>query len=114
MSDGNRRDEIAGLVSVVMPAYKPRFIAQALDSVAAQTYRPLELVVCDDSTDSRIEQQLAAFAARVDFPVHYSRNPERLWETRSTARGIAQARGEFIKFLHDDDVLDPDSPRGGA
>ncbi len=108
MSDGNRRDEIAGLVSVVMPAYKPRFIAQALDSVAAQTYRPLELVVCDDSTDSRIEQQLAAFAARVDFPVHYSRNPERLWETRSTARGIAQARGEFIKFLHDDDVLDPD------
>ncbi|MDG2526524.1 glycosyltransferase [Stenotrophomonas sp. HITSZ_GD] len=91
-----------------MPAYKPRFIAQALESVAAQTYRPLELVVCDDSLDARIEQQVAAFAARVDFPVRYSRNPERLWETRSTARGIALAQGEFIKFLHDDDVLDAD------
>jgi GT2 family glycosyltransferase/glycosyltransferase involved in cell wall biosynthesis len=108
MSEGPCRDDIAGLVSVVMPAYKPRFIAQALESVAAQTYRPLELVVCDDSTNDRIEREVAAFAERVDFPVRYARNPERLWETRSTARGIARAQGEFIKFLHDDDVLDAD------
>ena len=100
--------EVPGLVSVVMPAYKTTYLAQALESVAAQTYRPLELVVCDDSTDDRVEAMVAAFAARAAFPVHYSRNPERLYETRSTARGIALARGEFIKFLHDDDVLEPD------
>ncbi|HEY0333299.1 MAG TPA: glycosyltransferase [Stenotrophomonas sp.] len=96
------------LVSVVMPAYKPRFIAQALASVAAQTYRALELIVCDDSTDEQIEQIVGRFSADSDIPVHYSRNPERLWETRSTARGVAMARGEFVKFLHDDDVLEPD------
>ena len=112
MSDGGRPATgdvaIAGLVSVVMPAYKPRFLLQALDSVAAQTHRPLELVVCDDSSDGRIEAMIAGFAARVDFPVRYARNGERLWETRSTARAVAMARGEFVKFLHDDDVLEPD------
>ncbi len=100
--------EVPGLVSVVMPTYKTAYLAQALESVAAQTYRSLELVVCDDSSDSRVETMVTEFAAHAPFPVHYSRNPERLYETRSTARAIALARGEFIKFLHDDDVLEPD------
>jgi len=107
-ADGALHEEIAGLVSVVMPAYKPRFLADALNSVAAQTYPALELVVCDDREDALVEQIVTAFAATAAFPVHYSRNPQRLYETRSTARGVALARGEFIKFLHDDDVLEPD------
>ena len=37
--------------------------------------------------------------------MRYSRNPSRLWETRSTARAISLSAGEYIKFLHDDDVL---------
>jgi len=95
----------ATLVSVVMPAYKATWLPQALESVRRQTHRPLELVVCDDSRDGKIQALVEAFAAQADFPVHYSRNPSRLWEVRSTARGIAQASGEYIKFLHDDDVL---------
>jgi GT2 family glycosyltransferase len=88
-----------------MPAYKATWLAQALESVRRQTHRPLELVVCDDSRDGRIQALVEAFAATAGFPVHYSRNPSRLWETRSTARAIALASGEYIKFLHDDDVL---------
>ncbi|MDL5366689.1 glycosyltransferase [Xanthomonas sp. NCPPB 2654] len=98
----------APLVSVVMPAYKARFLPQALHSVRAQTHRPLELVVCDDSRDSQIQAMVEAFAAEVDFPVLYRRNPTRLWEVRSTTRGVALASGDYIKFLHDDDVLHPD------
>ncbi|MBO9716435.1 MAG: glycosyltransferase [Pseudoxanthomonas sp.] len=88
-----------------MPAYKSTWLAQALESVRRQTHRPLELVVCDDSRDGRVQALVEAFAATAGFPVHYSRNPARLWETRSTARAIALASGEYIKFLHDDDVL---------
>ena len=95
----------APLVSVVMPAWKATYLAQALESVRRQSHRPLELVVCDDSRDGRIQAMVEAFAAGADFPVIYSRNPARLWETRSTARGIALANGEYVKFLHDDDVL---------
>lgn len=93
------------LVSVVMPAFKAAWLPHALESVRRQTYRPLELVVCDDSTGERVRDIVEAFAARADFPVHYSRNSSHLGETGSTARGIRLANGEFVKFLHDDDML---------
>jgi len=93
------------LVSVVMPAYKAAWLPHALESVRRQTYRPLELVVCDDSSGGRVRDIVEAFARRADFPVRYSRNPAHLGETGSTARGVALAGGEFVKFLHDDDVL---------
>ena len=98
----------APLVSVVIPAYKARWLLQALESVRRQTHRPLEIVVCDDSAAGYVQTAVEAFAARVDFPVRYSRNPTRLWEVRSTARAISLAEGEYIKFLHDDDVLHED------
>ncbi len=98
----------APLVSVVIPAYKARWLPQALESVRRQTHRPLEVVVCDDSATGHVQAAVEAFAARADFPVRYARNPERLWEMRSTARAIGLAEGEYIKFLHDDDVLHED------
>ena len=82
------------LVSVVVPAYKATWLGKALQSVQAQTYRPLEVVVCDDSTDDRVQAVVDAFAATADVPVHYSRNPARLWEVRSTARAVSLASGE--------------------
>ncbi|MFU7556895.1 glycosyltransferase, partial [Pseudomonas paraeruginosa] len=36
------------------------------------------------------------------------RNDTRLGELGSTAKGIRLAEGEYVKFLHDDDVLQPD------
>lgn len=96
------------LVSVVMPAYKAIYLKQALESIAAQTYRPLELVICDDSTTDEIERIVDAFASVSDVPVRYFRNDTRLWEMRSTARGVSAALGKYIKLFHDDDVLDPE------
>ena len=95
------------LVSVVMPAYKAQFLLESLESLLAQTYRPIELVVCDDSTSADVEVMVRAFAERADFGIRYYRNDSRLYETRSTARAIAFAEGEYIKFLHDDDALEP-------
>ena len=47
-------EAVAGLVSVIMPVFNgERFLRQALDSVMAQDYAPLELIVVDDgSTDA--------------------------------------------------------------
>ncbi len=104
----NSAPSSAPLVSVVIPAYKARWLLHALESVRRQTHRPLEIVVCDDSPADYVRTAVAAFAARVDFPVRYSRNPTRMWEVRSTARAISLAEGEYIKFLHDDDMLHED------
>ncbi len=98
----------ATLVSIVMPTYKPRFFGQALDSVLAQTYPALELVICDDNGDGAIEALLASRLADAPSPIRYHRNPTRLGELGSTLKGIGLAQGEYVKFLHDDDVLEPD------
>ncbi|WP_258072099.1 glycosyltransferase [Xanthomonas arboricola] len=96
------------LVSIVMPTYKPRYFAQALDSVLAQTYPALELVICDDNAEGAIEAVLASRVADAPFPIRYHRNTPRLGELGSTIKGIGLAQGEYVKFLHDDDVLQPD------
>jgi len=96
------------LVSVVMPAYKGVYLMDALESLQRQTYRPLELIICDDARSDEVQDVVDAFRPFADFPIQYQRNETRLWETRSTARAVALASGEYVKILHDDDMLHPD------
>jgi len=102
------RSATCALVSIVMPAYKLRFLDEALGSVVAQSYPRLELLVCDDSADALIEQCIARHALQCPFPIRYVRNTVRLGELGSKLKGISLAQGTYIKFLHDDDVLQPD------
>ena len=94
------------MVSLVIPAFSPRFFAASLASAVAQTYEPLEIVVCDDSSGDEIAS-IVKQAAR-ERPVRYLRNPHRLHTRGNLARGLDEARGEFIKYLNDDDQLVPD------
>lgn len=103
----NEFNDGAPLVSVVMPAYKSLYLTEALESISCQTYRPIELIVCDDARNDEVEQVVEAFRAQADFSIRYQRNETRLWEMRSTARGVSLAQGRYVKFLHDDDVLHP-------
>lgn len=82
------------LVSVVMPAYKARYFEQTLDSVLAQTYPTLELVICDDNPDDAIAAIVERRRADARLPIRYHRNPSRYGELGSTVRGIALAEGE--------------------
>jgi glycosyltransferase involved in cell wall biosynthesis len=94
-------------VSVVMPVYNAgRWLAQALDSVAAQTYRDRELVVVDDgSTEDRTRAILDAVARRPGVTIHRTEN-----RGPALARnlGIERARGAYILPLDADDYLEPD------
>ncbi len=84
--------------SVIIPVYnRERFIARAIESVLAQTYRDFELIVVDDgSTDSTPE-----IVAR--YPVRLLRQENR-GVSAARNRGIAAARGEIIAFLDSDDA----------
>lgn len=95
------------LVSITIPAYNPKYFAAALDSALAQTYPAIEIVICDDCPDDRIERHVAALAAP-RFPVRYYRNEKRLFGRNNMIKCLNLADGEFIKFLNDDDVLHPD------
>ncbi|WP_293776312.1 glycosyltransferase [uncultured Oxalicibacterium sp.] len=96
------------LVSIVMPAYKFQFIDKALDSILAQTYPSLELIICDDSADDQIQELIQSKHAGSNVAIRYSKNNRRLGELGSTAQAIKLAQGKYVKFLHDDDVLVPE------
>ncbi|MBI4996376.1 MAG: glycosyltransferase [Rhodocyclales bacterium] len=94
------------LVSILIPAYNTRFFPAALDSAMAQTYPELEVIVCDDSADDGIGKYVERARERAPFPIHYEKNPTRLIRGNRN-KCYALSRGEYIKFLNDDDLLVP-------
>src|SRR5919201_3775162 len=106
------------LVSIVMAAWNPRpdWLLEAVRSALDQRGVDLELLVVDDGSDTPLEVVLGGIEdprlriVRLDH------------EGASAARnaGVAAGRGEFIRFVDADDVLEPDNtarppapPRGG-
>jgi len=91
------------LVSVVIPAYNAeRFLGEAIESVLAQTYSPVELIVVDDgSTDSTAEVAAAYGEATVI-------SQENSGPSAARNRGAAAAGGEFLAFHDSDDAMTPD------
>jgi len=97
---------VHSLVTTIIPVYnRAALLSEAVRSVLAQTYRPLEIVVVDDgSTDdtSELANQLAA------------KHPEvRVLHIPNGGPGVAReagrraARGEFLQYLDSDDILLP-------
>ena len=93
-------------VSVVMAVHDgERWLRAAIDSVLAQTFEDLELIVVDDgSTDGS-----AAIVRGVeDGRIRLIANDRNLGLAASLNRGVAAARGEFIARLDADDLAMPE------
>ena len=97
----------APLVSILIPAFNPRFFRHALNSALTQTYGNLEVIVCDDCRTEEIKDIVDALADTTHVALRYVRNPQRLGFVGNLLNCLAQAQGEFIKFLCDDDRLFP-------
>jgi glycosyltransferase involved in cell wall biosynthesis len=96
-------------VSVLVCAYAHEdFIVQALDSVAAQTFRDFELIITDDcspdATADRIEEWLARTGARATF----LRNTTNVGICAVRNRALAVASGRFVCSLAGDDWWESD------
>lgn len=94
-------------VSIVMPAYNAaRFIAEAIESVIAQTLPDWELIVVDDASTDDTAACVQACARR-DARIHCVRNERNLGAAQTRNRAIDLARGRYIAFLDSDDVWLP-------
>jgi glycosyltransferase involved in cell wall biosynthesis len=92
-------------VSLCIPTWNgAAYLADALASAVAQTFGDFELLVLDDaSTDASLE---IAAACR-DPRLRIVSSPRRLGIPGSWNRCLEEARGEHVKFLFQDDVLEP-------
>jgi hypothetical protein len=98
---------IAGLVSTIIPVFnRPAQLREAVTSVLAQDWRPIEVIVVDDgSTDDTLATAHALASehrgiVRVLTQANAGPGPAR-------ERGRVAAQGEFIQYLDSDDVLLP-------
>ncbi|BDS07628.1 glycosyl transferase [Oceaniferula spumae] len=95
------------LVSVIIPCYKMgAYLADALESIAKQTYEYWEVIVVDDcGPEDGTHDAAAAFAAQYsDHRIEYLRLAENKGVSGARNAGAAEAKGEFLAFLDPDDL----------
>ena len=92
------------LISCIVPVYNgERYVKEALDSILAQTYRLLEIIVVDDGSTDRTVELLANYGEQI----RYLEQPH-VGPAAARNLGVGTAQGEFIAFLDADDLWHPE------
>ena len=96
------------LVTVVITTYnRPSFLRSAVETVVAQDYEPIELVVVDDCSETPAREVLEDHTPEVtSFEIR--RHAENRGANAARNTGVDAASGEFIAFLDDDDRWEPE------
>ena len=94
------------MISVIVPAYNAApWLPRILDSLLAQTWENLEILVVDDGSSDNTPEVLADYAARFD-KVRFLRKKNG-GEYAARLSGVENARGEWIGFADADDEVEP-------
>lgn len=95
------------LVSIIVRTKnRPELLREALDSLAAQTYSMLEVIVVNDG-GQEVEERVLGYRSRFASLQYLSLQPARGRAAAGNA-GLEAATGEYLGFLDDDDWLLPE------
>jgi glycosyltransferase involved in cell wall biosynthesis len=102
------------VTAIVIFLNEERFLAEAIESVLAQTYPDWELILVDDGSTDRSSGIAQAYAARQPERIRYVEHEGHVNRGMGASRnlGLDHARGTYIGFLDADDVWMPDKLRG--
>lgn len=90
-------------ISVIVPVYGvEQYISQCIESLIAQTYKNIEIILVDDGSKDRSGEICDEYAAKDDRIRVYHKQNGGLSSARN--KGIEEASGEWIIFLDSDDV----------
>jgi Glycosyl transferase family 2 len=96
------------LVSVLMPTYNAAaFVAESIESVLAQTYEPMELLVVDDRSDDGTPEIVEEYARRFPERIRFRRAAERAGPCRRRNDALDLSQGSLIAWLDHDDLWVP-------
>ncbi|MFW6015504.1 MAG: glycosyltransferase family 2 protein [bacterium] len=103
------------LVSVIIPTYKgSKLVKFAIDSVLAQDYEKIEVIVVDDNGKGTSEQYKTEQVLRSyinDSRVHYIIHDKNKNGSAARNTGFNASKGDYICLLDDDDVYYPSKVR---
>lgn len=94
------------LVSVIVPVYNvEKYVRRCLESIAMQTYQPLQIIVIDDGSQDASGNICDEFQKLYQDWIVIHKENGGLSDARNT--GIEIAEGEYISFIDSDDFLSP-------
>lgn len=94
-------------ISIIIPAYNiENYLGSTLDSVLAQTYQNIEIIVVNDGSKDGTEAVIDSYATQ-DCRIK-AIHQENGGVTSARLRGVAEASGEWISFVDGDDYIEPD------
>ena len=93
-------------ISICIPTYKrPDLLKVAVDSCLAQSFQDFEIVISDDSPDTRTEEMVRNISSKQR--VRYIHNLPGMGQARNVNQLFSAATSEFLVLLHDDNFLMP-------
>jgi len=96
-------------ISIALATYNgAAFLASQLQSLAAQSHLPFELVVTDDQSSDDTVRIIESFAASAPFPVRIHVNDARLGWRANFVKAVGLCQGDLISLCDQDDVWYPD------
>ena len=94
-------------ISVLIPCYnREAYIRQCVSSVTDQSFRDLEIIICDNASTDRTYAILEELAAK-DPRIKLLRNDKNLGPIPNWKRCLDQASGEFVHWMWSDDYVEP-------
>ncbi|MFH1769727.1 MAG: glycosyltransferase family 2 protein [Parcubacteria group bacterium] len=94
------------MISIVIPTHnRPESLKKAVESVLAQTYKDIEIIVIDDGIEQRAEDVIKEIN---DSRITYIQHQISRGGGAGRNTGIKASKGDFIAFLDDDDEWFPE------
>lgn len=91
------------MISFVIPSYnRNAYLVQLLDSILAQDYKDIEIIVVDDNSADRTPKTMEEYTQKHLF-IKYFRNPQNMGCGYNRGFGFNQSKGQYVVFADDDD-----------
>lgn len=92
------------LVSIIISAYNAeKYVSQTIDSVLAQTYNNIEIIVVNDGSKDNTLSVLNNYADKIIIV-----NQENKGQDAALNNGFKHSKGDYIKFMDSDDLINPE------
>ena len=95
------------VVSLIIPAYNAKdYLARCVDSALASTFADLEIIIVNDGSTDDTQKIIDWYDKNYENVVSIQKENGGVADTRNV--GIERARGEYIAFMDNDDLIRPD------